>query len=706
MIESLLSLFASPPFPARLDMPILPQLFWPNLVADGLLALAFYAIPFALWAFLRHRNDLPRRGPPLLLGGFALLCGSYHLLHLWTPSLVDGIPALAVKVAAALAALAAALRLRPVLAGLMDLPDSKQLLAANQALETALQAHQETAGEMRKLSLAVEHSPSMVLITDRDGLIEYCNPAFSKLSGFGRQEMMGRRASIWYPDRVDPAARRALWDKLKRGETWEGEVREQNKNGVPYWCLEYVAPIRDEQGRLIHYVVMSHDISELKQSEETIRRLAYFDPVTELPNRALFMERLREMLGESRGFAVFHLDLDRFKNINDDQGHAFGDRVLAAVAGRLRQSLREQDILARLGDDEFALILPELSHPALAGAAATAIGAVMKEALVVDGHALFVTASIGISLYPADHADPEQLLKMADAALYRAKELGRNQYQFYKELPRRKDGEKNLALETGLRYALERGELEVYYQPKVEVDSGRCYAAEALLRWRRPGHGLVSPGQFIPLAEESGLIVEMGEWLLRAVCLQIAQWRDAGLDMAVAVNLSPHQFRQKNLLERIDAILEETGTDRSRLEFEITESTMMHDPQQAVDTVRRLKSRGLALSIDDFGTGYSSLSYLKLFPVDYLKIDRSFVQDIDAQQADPRIVRAIIALAHSLDIRVVAEGVETTGQFEFLKHHQCDLIQGYFFGPPMPADELMERARPGRPSLLAQRDRP
>jgi diguanylate cyclase (GGDEF)-like protein/PAS domain S-box-containing protein len=564
----------------------------------------------------------------------------------------------------------------------------------DQELTDLMEKHKQTEDELRKLSLAVEHSSSMVLIINTEGRVEYCNPAFCKVTGYGEQEILGRRASILKCRETNDAVSKELWSTLSRGESWEGELLERKKNGELFWCLKYFAPIFDEQGNVTHFVSVSHDITELKKSEETIRRLAFYDPLTKLPNRTLFRELLeqaqRYAMRDGTAFAVIYLDLDRFKNINDSLGHSAGDQLLVAVGQRLRQCLRRGDTVARLSGDEFAIILPGLQHPKMAGAAAATIQEAMNQPFEVAGHSLFVTASLGISLYPTDHSDIDQLLKMADAAMYNSKEFGRNQFQYYSELPHALSGE-HLSLQTDLRLAVERGELEVYYQPKFEVDSEQCFTVEALLRWRHPVRGMVSPGLFIPIAEETGLIGSIGEWVLRTVCVQINKWKIQGVDLSVAVNLSAQQFRQKNLLDRIDAVLQETNVDRARLEFEITESAVMNSPERTAEILRSLKARGLTLSIDDFGTGYSSLSYLRMFPVDILKIDQSFVRGIGTPEGDTRIVKAIVALAHSLDLTVVAEGVETRAQLDFLKKLNCDLVQGYFYSPPLPVGELLYR---------------
>jgi diguanylate cyclase (GGDEF)-like protein/PAS domain S-box-containing protein len=694
MIESLYLLFSTSGLLPHGDSFLWrPDLVWLHAISDGVIALFYGFVAIVLLRFVRRQTDFAHGWLIYAFGAFLLLHSGVHALDIWTLWHPDyGLSGLA-KVLAALASLAAALFLSQTLGA----PDAKWTLSLQRDPDGTPDRYKRIESELHKLSLVVEHSPSMVLITDGNGQIEYCNSAFCKCTGYTRTDAIWQRAAIWNSETTDSAVYRELWNTLHRGESWEGELLERKKNGETFWCLEHVTPMRDEQGAIAHYIVISQDITELKNSEETIRRLAFFDPLTHLPNRTLFRERLEQTLQDAKrdktSFAVIHLDLDRFKNINDSLGHSFGDQVLFSVSQRLRRCLREEDIVARLSGDEFAIILPNLQHPKLAEAAATAITQAMNRPFEVAGHDLFVTASLGISLYPTDHAEIDQLIKMADTAMYNAKALGRNQYQYYKKMSRDRT-DKQLALETGLRYALERNELEVFYQPKFELASGRCHAAEALLRWRHPEQGMVSPGQFIPIAEETGLIITIGEWVLHQACRQIVKWRSMGLDMSVAVNLSAQQFRQKNLLERIDAIIQETGVDRNRLELEITESAVMGDPQQTAAIMHGMKARGLALSIDDFGTGYSSLSYLQMFPIDILKIDQSFVRGIGTPAGDTRIVKAIIALAHSLELTVVAEGAETLEQIDFLKRHRCDMVQGYFYSPPVPSDALLERLRP------------
>jgi diguanylate cyclase (GGDEF)-like protein/PAS domain S-box-containing protein len=673
-----------------------PSLLWLHLASDTLIVLAYYSIPFALYVFVRRRGDLAYSWLLRLFSIFIFLCGTTHLLDIltlfqpyyWLSGLVKAMTA---AVSVATAAL-----IWPLLPKLLALPSPAQLLKVNRELNEALDKHERIENELRKLSLAVKHSSSMVVITDTQGGIEYCNPAFCRITGYAESEVVGQKASILKSGFTDPSVYQDLWTTLARGDAWQGEFLDRKKNGDLYWCMEYIAPMLNEQGAVTHYVAVAHDVTDLKNSEETVRRLAFYDPLTELPNRALFRERLEQAVRHANRtglrFALMYLDLDRFKNINDTLGHVFGDKLLITVGQRLRQCVREEDTVARLGGDEFAIVLNELYQPEGAGRVADSIVQIMNQPFELESHHLFVTFSIGITLYPDDHDDVDQLIKMADTAMYNAKEMGRNQYAYYNEISNAMTMER-LSLETGLRFAVERGELQVYYQPKFELDRERCVGLEALVRWQHPSFGILSPERFIALAEETGLIVTIGEWVLREVCRQIKQWQAIGIDLPVAVNLSAWQFREKNLLAVIDRILAETEVAPDRLEIEITESTAMNNPEQAASILQQMKNRGLTLSIDDFGTGYSSLSYLKRFPVDTLKIDRSFVRDIHASHDDASIVCAIIALAHGLGLTVIAEGVETRDQVEFLKAQRCDQMQGYYFSHPVPADELVRQLR-------------
>ncbi|MGZ8242852.1 putative bifunctional diguanylate cyclase/phosphodiesterase [Methylomagnum sp.] len=669
---------------------------WLHASFDALIALVYGLTAGCLFLLSRRQLELAPYANLLRTSALlAIFCGIPYLLGVpgyWYP---NGWLALSLRVLVGLSAMGAvAVAGRSLFGLLLPSPEKNTFSDVGQELSTLLERHKQTEDELRKLSLAVEHSSSMVLIIDTQGRVEYCNPAFCKITGYTEKEVRGRRASVLMAKETDQHVSVELWNTLNRGETWEGELLERKKNGDLFWCLKYFAPIRNDDGKTTHFVAVSHDITEVKNSEETIRRLAYYDPLTSLPNRTLFKQRLEQIFlaagRDGTSFAVMYLDLDRFKDINDSLGHDYGDQLLVAVAQRLRECVGDKDVIARLGGDEFAIIMPELRHQKIAGAAAATIQQALSRPFALGGHDLFVTASLGISLYPNDHSDVDHLIKMADSAMYNAKDMGRNQFQYYNELPKIVPVEQ-LSLQNDLRFALERNELQVYYQPKFEMDSEQCHSVEALLRWRHPSRGMVSPGRFIPIAEQTGLIGPIGEWLLRAVSAQIKKWKSEGIDLSVAINLSAQQFRQKNLLSRIDAILEETGVDRTRLEFEITESAVMGNPEQTAEIMRSLKQRGVSLAIDDFGTGYSSLSYLRMFPVDILKIDQSFVRDIGTPSGDTRIVRAIAALAHSLELTVVAEGVETRAQLEFLRQLNCDLIQGYYYSPPLPANDLIDR---------------
>jgi diguanylate cyclase (GGDEF)-like protein len=454
----------------------------------------------------------------------------------------------------------------------------------------------------------------------------------------------------------------------------------------------------------IHFAVLSQRVRriiEANQAEKRIRHLAYNDALTGLPNRALFMDQLGKRIEQARvageSVAVLFLDLDRFKNVNDTLGHDIGDRLLIAVAQRLRRSVRNADCVARLGGDEFTVVLAEAVMPNAAVAAAQNIYRALSTSFQIEGHDIFVTASVGISLYPHDATDVVTLLKHADTAMYRAKKTGSG-FQFFEASMEHSISE-HVRLENDLRRAIDRNEFEVYYQPQARVDDGRIIGAEALVRWHHPTRGMVQPNDFIALAEETGLINPIGEWVLSTACAQLQSWLSAGRPpMRIAVNLSVKQLLKKNFPDTVEQALADTGLAPSLLELEITESTLMENAQDTLEALHRLRSLGVRLSIDDFGTGYSSLSYLKRFPVDIIKIDRSFVRDVPHDADDASIVTGIIALAHSLRLDVVAEGVETEAQLQFLREQSCDLMQGYLLSPPLPAEKFERKFLSGKPA--------
>jgi diguanylate cyclase (GGDEF)-like protein/PAS domain S-box-containing protein len=564
-------------------------------------------------------------------------------------------------------------------------------------------AHEELRklGEqnLRKLSRAVEQSANAVLITDRDGIIEYINPWFTKITGYSSDEIVGKNPSILKSEATHPETHRRLWDTLLSGKEWHGELHNTKKNGEPYWCLEAISPIKNEAGEVTHFVAITEDISERKQTEQTIQHLAFHDTLTGLPNRRLFRDRLNQAVAawprNKVAFALMLLDLDHFKNVNDTLGHDAGDELLKIISERLDGSIRKGDTLARMGGDEFALLALDIVHPEDVAHLAEKLQAILRKPINVLGRELYVSTSMGITIYPDDSHDVDGLIKNADIALYRAKDLGRDKFQFFTD-------DMNVAmlqrlnLENSMRSAIERSQFILLYQPQVDLASGQFRCVEALIRWRHPELGMVAPDQFIPLAEETGMIGAIGTWVLRTACTQARAWELAGMPMRVAVNLSARQFRQGDLANEIENILRETDLASSLLEIEITEGTLMQDTVQNSATLDTLHRMGLQISIDDFGTGYSSLSYLKRLPIDILKIDQSFVRDIHIDPDDQIIVTAVIALAHSLRLKVVAEGVETEGQLAFLRTQSCDSMQGFLYSGPVPADEVLALYQSGK----------
>jgi diguanylate cyclase (GGDEF)-like protein/PAS domain S-box-containing protein len=525
-----------------------------------------------------------------------------------------------------------------------------------------------------------------------DTLIVSVNPAFCAITGYRHEEILGRTPKFLQSGRHDAAFYSAMWREIEQAGHWRGEIWDRRKNGEIYPELLSISVVKDAAGTTTHYVGVCTDISSLKQYEARLQHQAHHDALTGLPNRALFQDRFRETLGRARRHrseaAVLVLDLDRFKNINDSLGHALGDLLLQAVAQRLTASVREVDTVARFGGDEFAVLLDTMENGQKAGHVAQKLVDALAHPFQLGGHELYISASIGIGCYPQDGTDAEVLFKNADTAMYRAKAEGRNNYQYFSAEMNARALE-NLQMSNHLRQALERDEFQLHYQPHVELQSGRVSGAEALIRWRHPALGMIPPAKFIPLAEETGLIEPIGEWVLKAACRQMRAWQDAGLPLQrIAVNLSARQFRHPELVRRIAGILEETRLPARHLELEVTESMVMQNPENAAAVLSELRAMGISIAVDDFGTGYSSLSYLKRFPIHFLKIDRSFVSGIPQDADDAAITKGIIALARSLNLKLIAEGVETAEQREFLKRSGCDEGQGYLFSKPVPAADI------------------
>ena len=498
------------------------------------------------------------------------------------------------------------------------------------------------------------------------------------------------------------------WSWNKESAKLNFDETQSRPDGSLLWVRTNKLPLRNREGKVIGVIGTYEDITDRKLAEERVQFLAYYDALTGLPNRTLLQDRLTKALASARRqknkVALLFFDLDRFKTINDSLGHSVGDLVLKQVAGRLMTWAREQDTVARVGGDEFLVVLTAVKEPADAAVAAERLMDAMAAEFVAQGHSLGVGCSIGISIFPDHGTDSETLIRNADAAMYCAKERGCSNFQFFTKDMNAQAVER-LTLESGLRLALEKRELSLVYQPQMEIATGRIVGLEALLRWQHPELGLVPPDKFIGIAENSGLIVPIGEWVLRTACSQARKWQDEGLPaVPVAVNVSAVQFRQADFCERIGRVLSETGLASEYLELELTESLLLSNADTRFSVLQDLRAMGLKLAIDDFGTGYSSLSYLKHFPVGKLKIDRSFIRDVAVNPDDAAITTAIINMAKSLSLKVIAEGVEDEEQMSFLRAHECDEIQGYYFSKPLAPEEAADKLRGDHPDakVLAQ----
>ena len=561
---------------------------------------------------------------------------------------------------------------------------------------------EENLARLRQSAAVFEASGEGVIITDPHERIVAVNRAFTAITGYSEAEVVGETPRLLSSGLQDEAFYQAMWQALRDADFWQGEIWNRRKDGQVYPEFQTISAVRDADGTLTNYVAVFADITEVKRSQEELDFLANHDPLTELPNRRLFNERLLHALDgrerEGGELAVLFLDLDDFKNVNDSLGHPTGDQLLKAVASRLRHRMRAGDTLARIGGDEFLILLEDVDGAQGAAVTAQKLLDSFARPFPVAERELSLSASLGISLCPADGDDAETLIKNADAAVFRAKEAGRSQYQFYTaELTA--TASERLDLERGLRRALEGGELEVHFQPQLELASGRIVGAEALVRWRHPEQGLVPPGRFIPVAEDTGLILPIGEHVLEVACRSARQWQAAGHCLQrMAVNVSAVQVQRQDLPGLLERIVAETDFWPACLEVEVTEATFMRETERATEALGALRAMGVETAIDDFGTGFSSLGYLKQLPVDTLKIDKSFVGDVPGDANDAAIVRTIIAMGRSLGLQVVAEGVETEAQAEFLRSEGCALGQGFLYSRPVPADDflaLLERQNGG-----------
>ncbi len=575
-----------------------------------------------------------------------------------------------------------------------------ELAALAASLEKEIEQRRANEEFMRLSSQVFEATQDAIVVTDRDARIVATNPAFTQISGYSAEEVVGQGVALLHAGEPDAKSFELMARSIVKTGHWSGEILARRKNGDTYPGLLSASVVRDEQGHVINHVAVFMDLTERKAEQHLIDFLSNHDALTGLPNRLLARQRFEQTLAaatrEHRCVAVMCLDLDRFKSINDSYGHDVGDKALQVVSKFLTEAVREGDIVTRQGGDEFQIIVPDDAALGATMALAQKILGGLRKELMIDGQQITVTSSIGIAVSLTDGDSFDELVRNGDTALFRAKEIGRDNYAFFTE---RMDAEirDKLAIQGQLRGAIARDEFEVHYQPQMCLKTGAMLGAEALLRWDNAVLGKVPPNRFIPLAEEYGLVNSIGEWVLESVCAQIKVWHDQGLgDIKVSVNLAAGQFANDATVPYVESTLRKFGVAPEYLGLEITEGTVMGDPDKAVAALRRLKAIGVSVSLDDFGTGYSSLSYLKRFPIDVLKIDKSFVDDVTTNANDAAIALSVISLAHNLNMRVIAEGVETREQVQFLTERGCDEMQGYFFSRPVSAEAFTALLREHR----------
>lgn len=549
----------------------------------------------------------------------------------------------------------------------------------------------EADRQMHKLMQAVEQSPNSIVITDLDANIEYANPAFTHVTGYTLQEVMGQNPRILHSGKTPKERYEQMWSQLTQGKSWKGEFINCRKDGTEYTELVSISPVRQTDGTITNYLAIKEDITQKKQMELQIEKIEHFDLLTELPNNTLLRNRTDFALSYSKRqqqkLAVMFLDIDNFNHINNSHSRSAGDEILIQLARRLRTNLRDEDTVSRVSADEFILVLTaQTENSALH--LGEKLSQLIAQPFYIDTEEFLITCSIGIAMYPDDGTGFETLSKNAETAMHRAKNDGRNTIRFFK-IEMQEHLSRSLLIGNALRYAMERNQLQLHYQPQISLSSGQVIGAEALLRWQHPELGPISPAEFIPIAENNGQIISIGEWVLRTAVRQLKQWLDDGHSpMLIAVNLSAVQFKHFNLTRMVSSILEEEQLPARYLELELTESVTMSNPQSAIEIMNQLYEQGIRMSIDDFGTGYSSLSYLKQFKIYKLKIDQSFIRNINSDAHDKSIVNTIINMANNLGYTTIAEGVETEQQLDILRQLDCDEVQGYFYSKPLPADEF------------------
>jgi len=547
--------------------------------------------------------------------------------------------------------------------------------------------------QIRTLSQVVEQSPVSVVITDTQGYVEYVNSAFEKISGYCSSEVIGQHTRMLQSGKTPERYYQELWRTIKSGGSWLGEFCNKKKDGELFWERAHIAPVQDEAGGTRFFLAVKEDITLHKAQEQRILQQAHYDGLTGLPNRFLSLDRLEQLARDAgrknQHVAVLFLDLDDFKKVNDSLGHEIGDQLLVQAAGRLSTQVRSCDTVGRLGGDEFIVILGEIEQIDRSGRVAEQMLSQFHRPFNLDGRELVLTASLGVAIYPEDGTTAAELLRNADTAMYCSKEAGRNTYHYYTE-SMNKGVARRLLLEEHLRGAMMRGEFQVHYQPQVDLASGRLIGTEALLRWTNPELGAVSPEEFIPIAEQTGLIVSIGEYVITEALTQLVRWREvAQQPLRMAVNVSPRQFRDHALVPFVEQSIKRMGIPAACLEVEITEGVLMSGHSHVDIALSAINRLGVTIAMDDFGTGYSSLSYLRNYPFDILKIDRSFIDDVPLDEADRELVNATIAMAHGLGLKVVAEGVETRQQLDYLKTQGCDYAQGYLFSKSVSGDEIL-----------------